>query len=124
MESSYEIINSRNFPSVNKFNQTTPNSQIKNRTNSFNKDRNNNPSQSAKIANQKIPHNAHKDEFNPVKISNKLELEAPTYWVDKTNKKEHALKLYSMQQMHHNVDLVIHTYISKVSYLNFSIYFI
>ena len=106
MESSYEIINSNNHKNV-----TTPskhNQQMKNRTGSFNRDRNNNPSQMSKPQHHKI------NEFNPVKISNKLDFEMPTYWSDKSNKKEHALKLYSMQQMHHNVDLVVHTYINKV----------
>lgn len=120
MESSYEIINSqinRNFSSMPKISQ---NQQIKNRTNSFNRDKNNNPSQINKSSHSS---SHQKNEFNPVKISNKLDLEMPAYWVDKSNKKEHALKLYSMQQMHHNVDLVIHTYINKVFTIS-TIYFL
>lgn len=101
MENSYEIItglNHRHFSS--------PQSTLVNkRNNSFgNRDKNNNSNNARALKNYQ------KNEFNPKKIANKLELDSN----DKSNTKNYALKLYSMQQMHHNVDLVIHTYIKKV----------
>lgn len=103
MENSYEIIsgfNHRHFSSPQ-------NNLVEKRNNSFNnKDRNNNSN------NTRVVKNYQKNEFNPKKIMNKLELEFQGY--DKSKRTDHALKLYSMQQMNHNVDLVIHTYIKKV----------
>lgn len=113
MESSYEIINS----SMNHKNITSPHrhapgmqksiSSVK--INQNEKDKNNNQNMTSNKRN----------EFNPVKISNKLDLNIPTYTsTNSTNSsashKEYAMKLFSMQQMQHNVDLVVHTYIKKV----------
>lgn len=102
MENSYEIItglNHRHFSSP----QST---LIDKRNNSFgNRDKNNN-------SNPRSHRNYQKNEFDPKKILNKLELDSERN--DKSKKMNYALKLYSMQQMHHNVDLVIHTYIKKV----------
>ncbi|RNA28356.1 TBC1 domain family member 5-like isoform X2 [Brachionus plicatilis] len=105
MENSYEIIsgfNHRHFSSPQR-------TLTEKRNNSFNRHKNNNSNHVRALKNH------HQNEFNPKKILNKLELDLPRS--EKSKRIDHPLKLYSMQQMHHNVDLVIHTYIKKITEL-------
>lgn len=62
-------------------------------------------------------------DFNMFKMGAQLEYDIATCLVASggdnkkaSHKKEYAMKLFSMQQLKHNVDLVIHSYIEKVKF--------
>lgn len=116
MESSYEIIN----PANNKH-FTSPMNQKQNQFSHQNYNQNLQKSSSNPRLNQTDKGRSTNDlnsnrmnGFDPVKITNKLEYDQPSYSGKSSNQKEFPMKLFSMQQMQHNVDLVVHTYIKKV----------
>ena len=89
-----------------------------------NRDKNNNTNHkvhsSSSLSSAKSSEKKSVSEFDFTKVINKLEhqFNATNDNTDRKNRLDFPLKLYSMQQMEHNVDLVTHTYINEVKKKN------